>query len=148
MAPITATEGDRPTESVTRAELSISDSGIWPRGCVVGSPPEAFDIQPLHADSEQLLASAEPTTWQWNVTARQEGRQRLTLIVYRLLTVDGQEYWRQIAYAQSIDVTITFGQRLARFDWLWLIGLLATGLIFPLLLGWFRRRGRKARVKA
>lgn len=151
-----------PSQSPAELEAALSDVttndshtasatvGVTPRmrAELVGSPPEAFDIQPLHADSEQLLASAEPTTWQWNVTARQEGRQRLTLIVYRLLTVDGQEYWRQIAYAQSIDVTITFGQRLARFDWLWLIGLLATGLIFPLLLGWFRRRGRKARVKA
>ena len=118
------------------------------RAELIGSPPEAFDIQPVHADSEQLLASAEPTTWQWTVTAREEGRHRLTLIVYRLLTVDGKDYWRQVAYAQAIEVSVTFTQRLARFDWAWLVGLLATGLVFPLVLGWVRRRGRRARAKA
>ncbi len=151
-----------PSQSPAELEAALSDVtiddshtasatvGVTPRmrAELVGSPPGAFDIQPLHADPEQLLASAEPTTWQWSVTAKQEGRQRLTVIVYRLLTVEGKEYWRQVAYAQSIDVTITVGQRMARFDWLWLIGLLATGLIFPLVLSWFRRRRRKARTKA
>ncbi len=146
-AELEAALSDVANAAGTTASASVSVTERM-RAELVGSPPEAFDIQPLHADSEQLLASAEPTTWQWTVTARQEGRHRLTLIVYRLLTVDGKDYWRQVAYAQSIDVSVTFAQRLARFDWAWLVGLLATGLIFPLVLGWVRRRGNKTRVRA
>lgn len=145
-AKLEAALADVASAGSTTASAAVS---VTPRmrAELVGSPPEAFDIQPVHAASEQLLATSEPTTWQWTVTARQEGRHRLTVIVYRLMTVDDKDYWRQVAYAQSIDVSVTFAQRLARFDWTWLVGLLATGLVFPLVLGWVRRR-RKARARA
>lgn len=115
------------------------------RAELIDSPPGAFAIQPLHADAEQLLAMSEPTTWEWTVTAREEGRHQLTLIVYRLVTVDGQEYWRQVAYENRIQVNVTLGQRLARLDWQWIVGLIATGLLFPLVRGWARRRGAPKR---
>ncbi len=115
------------------------------RAELVASPAEAFEIQPVHADAEQLLSTVEPTTWAWNVTAHQEGRHRLTLSVYRLVTVDGRDYWRQVAYTRDVDVTVSFVQRLALLDWKWIVGLVVTGIAVPIVQTLLKRRRRSRR---
>lgn len=112
------------------------------RAELIASPAEAFEIQPLHADPEQLLGSAEPTRWEWALTARQEGRHRLTLSVYRLVTVDGRDYWRQVSYARDIEVTVSLPQRLALLDWKWIVGLIVTGIAVPIVQTLLKRRRR------
>ncbi len=110
--------------------------------------PDAFDIQPLHADAVQLVAEDEPTEWKWAVTAQQEGRHRLHLTLHRLIEFDGKEYWRKVKeYEDPIVVDISFGQRLARFDWYWALGLVIAGLVFPAVWWWLDRRKKSKESK-
>ena len=58
----------------------------------------------------------------------------LTLVVYQLLQVNGQEEWREVdTYTAAIDVNVTLNQKIASWDWKWIIGLLFTPLIIPVI---------------
>ena len=108
---------------------------------LIPANPDAFHIQAVPDNAEQLLTRTEPTEWKWFVTAKQEGSQLLDLIVYRQIEYDGQESWRQVkSYEDVINVDVTLPQRLARFDWQWLVGLVLAGIVFPVLLIWWKRR--------
>jgi hypothetical protein len=110
--------------------------------------PDAFDIQPLHADPVQLVAEDEPTEWKWSVTAQEEGQHRLHLTLHRLVEFDGKEYWRKVKeYEDPIVVDVTLGQRLARFDWYWAVGLVVAGLAFPAVWWWLDRRKKSKEAK-
>ncbi len=103
--------------------------------------PEAFAIQPLHADAVQLVSNAEPTEWKWSISARKEGQHQLHLTLYRLVEYDGKEYWRKVKeYEDTLQVDVTLGQRLSRLDWYWVVGILLTGLLLPALWFWLGRR--------
>ncbi len=125
----------------------------WPRGKSDRSFPtfqrpltgeEDETIQPLHDQPEQLLSTGEPTEWKWLVQAKKDGRQTLTVTVYRLVQYDGQDYWREKTYEKNIDVRVTLPGLIRRFDWEWLVGLVVTALLVPLL---FRYLDGKKKVK-
>lgn len=104
----------------------------------------AFEIQSLHDSPEQFISSTETTSWTWDVTARQGGTQRLTLIIYRLIAVDGEEKWRKIeTYRSNVDVQVNFVQRLIMLDWQWLLGILITALLIPAFWRWFDKRKKQ-----
>jgi hypothetical protein len=105
--------------------------------------PQAFVIQALHADAEQLLSTTEPTEWRWTITARKDGLQDLTLTVYRLVEYNGKDYWREVSYKHDIQVQVTILQRLQQLNWEWLVGLAATGLLIPAIWRWIDQRQQK-----
>lgn len=131
---------DRVTESGSVAGAEVS---ITPRMRAELQAPDstAFTIQPLHVSPEQLVSTLEPTEWKWSVTALKEGTQRLRLMVYRLVEYEGKEYWRAVKeFEDVIQIEVTLGQRLARFDWYWLVGIAITGLALPVFFIWLQRR--------
>jgi hypothetical protein len=106
--------------------------------------PDAFKITAIPNAPEQLVSSVEPTRWGWGVTALKPGDYTLRLTISRLVVFQGEETWRPVkAYAKDMHVSITLQQRLARFDWQWLIALLLTAVI-PLYWRWQDRRKGKA----
>lgn len=111
----------------TKAELISREAG-------------AFVIQPLHGDPEQFVSTTEATRWEWDVTPRRGGTQRLTLVIYRLITVDGIEDWRQVAiYRTDVDVQVTWVQRIMLLDWRWIAGFVGI-LALTIVLGLARRK--------
>src|SRR5258708_39585904 len=52
---------------------------------LVSSDKDAFDIQQLHDNAIQPIGSKSTTTWEWVVTARQTGAQKLTLVTSPLI---------------------------------------------------------------
>jgi hypothetical protein len=129
----------------TKAELISQEEG-------------AFVIQPLHGDPEQFISTTEATRWEWDVTPRRGGPQRLTLVIYRLITVDGIEDWRQVAiYRTDVEVQVTWVQRIMLLDWRWIagfVGILAVTIVLglarrkpPLPAGAWEKRGRGAPVE-
>lgn len=103
-----------------------------------------FLIKEIHDSPEQVISATETTQWSWYVTAKRKGVHKLTLVIYRLVTVDGQEYWRQVeAYKSDINVQVTFGQQLSQFDWKWIIGILLTAILIPAFWRWRDSRKKK-----
>ena len=116
---------------------------------LISRDAEAFFIQPLHNSPEQFISGTETTRWNWDVTAHKGGTQRLTLIVYRLVVVDGVESWWQIeTYRSNIDVTVTLGQRLAMLDWKWFAGILISALFIPALWRYMDNRNKKRKKRS
>lgn len=104
--------------------------------------PDAFKIVAIPNAPEQLVSSLEPTRWGWGVTALKPGDYTLRLTLSRLVVFQGEETWRPVkAYAKDMHISITLQQRLARFDWKWLIGLLLTAVI-PLYWRWQDRKNK------
>jgi hypothetical protein len=146
MSPALSTEQlkQQVTESgpLVAAPLSVTPRM---RAELSGTDPEAFIIQPLHADPEQLLSTIEPTEWRWNITAKKDGQQELILTVYRLVEYDEKEYWRQISYENHIQVQVTLSQRLRQLNWEWIAGIVLTGLLFPAVFRWADQRRKKGK---
>lgn len=104
---------------------------------------EAFVIQPLHDSPEQFISPTEATRWDWDVTAKKGGRQRLTLVIYRLVTVDGKENWRQVeVYRSEVQVRISLLQRMAQ-EWKWIAGFVVLSVLFVFWRGPWKRSGHK-----
>lgn len=132
-------------------EVITSSVEVTPRmkAELIPRDAEAFIIQPLHDSPEQFISGTETTRWNWDVTAAKGGKQRLTLIIYRLVVVDGTENWRQIeTYRSDIEVTVTLGQRLAMLDWKWFAGILIPALFIPALWRYMDNRNKKRKKRS
>lgn len=104
---------------------------------------QAFDIQPLHDTPEQLVSGTQTTEWRWWVTAKKGGLQQLTLVVYRLVRFEGQDYWREVeTYRSDIEVKVTMLGRLKAWDWKWLLGILLTAILIPAFWRWADKRNK------
>lgn len=104
--------------------------------------PDAFKIAAIPNAPEQLIGSVEPTRWGWGVTALKPGEYTLHLTISRLVVFQGEETWRPVeSYAKEMQVRITFQQRLARFDWQWLVALLLTAVL-PIYWRWKDKRSK------
>lgn len=123
----------------------------WMRAELNGPDPEAFHINPLHAESVQLLSNLESTRWQWTVQARKPGVQRLFVTVYRLVQVDDDDNWRTVeTYRHDMLVRVSWQTRLAT---MWtslrdnIFYQVVAALLAALLLGlWSQRRSRAERT--
>ena len=147
-----------PSLSPEQLGKQITESGEVVTGTIEVTPQmkaelkaqdqEAFDIQPLHDDPVQLVSSAQTTQWHWWVTAKKGGLQHLTLVVYRLIKFEGQDYWREVeTYRATIDVRVTLGQRLLQLDWKWILGILLSAIFIPAFWRWADKRNKKKLTK-
>ena len=135
------------TQVTESGQVSKGSIEITPRMKAVlkAQEQDAFDIQPLHDNPEQIISGTDTTKWSWFVTAKKAGLHRLTIIVYRLVKFDGQDYWREVeTYKADIDVKVTLAQMAQSLDWKWIAGFLLT-LIGSILgvLTWRNNRNKE-----
>lgn len=133
-----------PSLSEGELEKQITEAGDVVTSVVQISPqmkaeifardPDAFTIRNLHADSIQVVSGTETTRWSWYVTANKEGPQRLTIILYRLVEFEGEQFWREVqTYRSDIEIRVTLLNRLGSFGWGWIAGLLLLFIAVPAL---------------
>jgi len=73
-----------------------------------------------------------------------EGSQKLTLVIYQLVKIGGEEHWPVVeTYRADININVTLGQRLMMLDWKWVIGILVTALLIPALWRWIDKRNKE-----
>ncbi len=110
--------------------------------------PAAFAIQPMLDDPIQPIGTTTVTQWEWTVTARKAGPQKLTMVISRLVRAQGQDYWTIIeTYKSDVNVEVTMTQWLASLDWKWIVGIVVTALVIPGFWRWNDQRKKKARKK-
>lgn len=106
--------------------------------------PAAFIIQPVQDNPVQLISGSETTSWRWSVTPKKGGLQGLTLVVYREIQYQGQDYWRSVkSYQANINVQVTLGQRIADLDWKWILGIVLPLIAIPAFWRWYDRKRQK-----
>ena len=126
---------------VTSASIQITPRM---KAVLIANDETAFIIKPIHDDPEQLISETETTRWSWLVTAKKSGPQRLTLIVYRLVEFDGQNYWREVkTYKADIDIQVTLFQRIESLDWAWIVGIIVSAIAIPAFWRWYDNRNKK-----
>ena len=111
--------------------------------------PDAFFIKELHDTSEQAISSVETTKWTWEVTAKKKGKQTLVLVIYRLVNLNGEGYWREVeTYKTDILVEVTVSSWINSLDWKWIAGFILT-LIGSVLgiLNWLKEKEKKEAEK-
>ena len=134
------------TQVTETGQVASTSIQITPRmkALLVANGSTAFVIQPIHDDPEQLVSSVDTTRWAWLVTAKEGGTQQLTLIIYRLVKYEGQDYWREVeTYKADIDVKVTMSQRLQAFDWKWIAGIIITLIGIPALWRYIDRNNKR-----
>jgi len=135
------------TQVTESGQILANSIEVTPRmkAVLLSQEADAFAVQSIHDSPEQVISATETTQWSWDVTAKIEGTHRLTLVIYRLVTVDGQDYWRQVeTYKSDIDVQVTLDQQLKQFDWKWIVGIVITALFIPAFWRWVDNRKKSA----
>jgi len=106
--------------------------------------PDAFTIQSLHNDSEQIVSLVETTKWRWTIVAKKEGTQTLDLVIYQLIKYDDKEFWPQVeAYRSDIVVEVKATQWLKNLDWKWIFGIVVPLLLIPAFWRWIDQRSKQ-----
>jgi hypothetical protein len=139
------------TQVTETGQVASTSIQITPRmkALLIANDPTAFAIQPIHDNPEQLISSKDTTKWAWLVTAKKDGTQQLTLVIYRLVTYEGQDYWREVeTYKADIDVKVTLGQRVQAFDWKWIAGIVITLIGIPALWRYIDNRNKKVKKRS
>jgi hypothetical protein len=142
--------------SISSSDLGaqISENGAIETGILEISPlmkaeliaqdPDAFKITEIPENSEQIISAKDTTRWTWLLTAKKKGVQTLTLVIYRLVQYQGQDYWREVqTYKSDIIVNVTIAQQLESFDWMWLVGIIVTALLIPAFWRWIDKRNKE-----
>ena len=62
---------------VVTSEIEITDRM---KAVLVSQDSQAFDIQAMHDNPEQIISTVDTTVWRWAVTARAEGNKTLELV--------------------------------------------------------------------
>ncbi|MGA7192649.1 MAG: hypothetical protein WBW94_03385 [Anaerolineales bacterium] len=134
------------TQVTANGKVASASVQITPRmkAVLLSDDAQAFSIQPEQDNPEQLVSGTETTQWTWLVTAHKSGTQTLTLILYRFIQYQGQDYWREVeSYQANIDVKITVSQQLGSLDWEWVAGIVLTALLIPAFWRWMDYRKKK-----
>ncbi len=109
---------------------------------------DAFVIQAVHAQPEQVISGSDTTTWSWFITAKKGGTQNLVIVLYRYVKYDGEEYWREVeTYRSDIAVKVTLLDKLTPFGWYWIAGILGAALLVPAFRRWMDPRNKKNKRK-
>lgn len=132
--------------AIVTAEIEITDVM---KAVLISPDPDAFQIQELHGSAEQPLSTLESTSWRWAVTAREEGTHTLELIIYRLLRVGEETYWRDVqTYDAKIEVKVSPFHFLKKWDWKWTLGVIVSLLQIPLVWSLLEKRKKARQAQA
>lgn len=111
---------------------------------LISADKEAFAIQQLHASSIQPIGIKTVTKWEWVVTAKKAGQQKLTMVISRLVKAKGQDNWLIIeTYKSDVDVKVTLAQWLQSLDWKWILGIILTAIAIPAFWRFIDSRKKK-----
>ena len=111
---------------------------------LIPAEPEAFIVTPLHDDPVQVIGGTETTTWSWDVTAKKDGAQRLSIVIYRLVKYENKEDWRVVeTYRANIHIRVTLLNRIQSLNWKWIVGPILALLAIAALWRWYGHRERK-----
>lgn len=106
------------------------------------SGEEGFTVIPIPPEVQGLQVD-DPTIWRWNIEATNEGRNRLALSIYELVTVDGNETAILMASdAKLIEITESWYRWAVNFvqdNWRWLWATILVPLM-TIFWGWIQRR--------
>lgn len=126
-------------------DVDITDSM---QALLVPQDRDAFTIQarPDEEHSIQLIPRTDTTKWSWDITARKEGPQELTIFLYRLVHYENEDHWIRVnEYTATIAVEVTLADQLKALRWVWIAGLLIALLaVFAL---WQRSGHRGKRIE-
>lgn len=87
---------------------------------------QGFSITAITPET-QAISGTDITKWEWEVTPKREGVQRLHLTLSVLLNVDGASTGRAVrTFDRDIDIQVTLKQRVSAFlvnnwQWLWAV---------------------------
>ena len=110
---------------------------------------EAFSIRPVHDAPVQVISGVETTKWSWYVTAKKEGTQKLTIVIYRLIKYDNREFWREVeTYKSDIHIRVTLGGRINSLGWGWIAGIVIVLAAVPAFWRWYVQSRNKPAQKA
>jgi len=125
-----------PGTVVTSSDVKITDQM---EAKIFSPDPNAFTIQALQ-EPRQLISELETTKWTWYVTANKSGKQKLSVVVYRVVEYQGEKLSRVVKeYESDIDVKVTPQSQSAS---LWAIGL-GILLLGGIIAAWFWYGNRK-----
>jgi hypothetical protein len=111
---------------------------------LIPANPEAFTVTPLHDDPIQVISGTETTKWSWYLTAKKDGNQKVSIVIYRLLKYESKEDWRVVeTYKAYIQIKVTLLTRLKSLDWKWIVGPILALLAISALWRWYDQRERK-----
>jgi len=111
---------------------------------LISQNEDAFSVRPIHDDPLQLVGGSETTRWSWIVTPRKRGEQTLTIVLYRVVKYEDEDYWREVeTYRSDVDVKVTFLGQIQALDWKWIIGILVTALLIPGFWRWYDQRKKQ-----
>ena len=108
---------------------------------LIAADPEALSIAPLHDDPIQVISGTETTKWSWFVTAKKEGTQKLSLVIYRLVKYEGKEDWRVVeTYKGDILIRVTLLNRIRAMNWGWIVAPVVALLAIAAVWRWYAQR--------
>jgi hypothetical protein len=127
-----------PSTFVTFATVEITPQM---KAEIVSPVQEALSILPLHDNPVQLISGTATTRWSWYVTPHERGDQKLTIIIYRFVRYNDEDYWREIkTYESNLNVRVTLASLIQTLDWKWIIGGIASAILIPGFWRWFDKR--------
>lgn len=108
---------------------------------LIPADPEAFVVTPLHDDPIQIISGTETTKWSWFVTAKKDGTQKLSIVIYRLLKYENKEEWRVVeTYKADIHIKVTLLNRIKSLGWGWIVGPMIALLAIAAFWRWYDQR--------
>lgn len=111
---------------------------------IIPADPEAFAITPLHDDPIQVISGTETTKWSWFLTAKKDGTQKVSIVIYRLVKYENQEDWRVVeTYKADIHIRVTLLNRIRSLDWKWIVGTIVALLTISAVWRWYDQRKPK-----
>ena len=112
---------------------------------LIAADPEALAITPLHDDPIQVISGTETTKWSWFVTAKKEGPQKLSLVIYRLVKYEDKEDWRVVeTYKADIRIRVNLLTRVKSIDWMWIVTPILALLAIAAFRYWYGQRKPKS----
>jgi hypothetical protein len=116
---------------------------------LISADPDALAITPLHDDPIQVISGTQTTKWSWFVTAKKEGTQKLSLVIYRLVKYENKEDWRVVeTYKADINIKVTLLNRLRALGWEWIVGPIIALLAIAAFRRWYGQRKPEGNSRA
>lgn len=104
---------------------------------------KAFEIMPISPDVQAVSGILDTTTWKWDVTPLEAGKQYLHLSLIAFLDIEAKETPLQIkTFDKEIEVKVSILDEITSFfqnSWKWLLG----SLLFPLIVLYWKLKAEK-----